>query len=211
MRRIFPRIASRAVIGLFAFATSLLQTVKRKIAQGIRSDVFADLFDGFIRGDELVLGWSIHAVKTWGDGGRTGNPHVDFFGSGVADHADDLAAGGAAHDGIVNQNHAFAFEQRAHRIQLEFDAKITDRLARFNERAAHVVIADEAKAKRNAAFGRKAHGGGNAGVGYRDNDVGVHGSFKGQLAAQFFTTLLHEAAEDDAVWAGKINVFEDAA
>src|SRR6185437_5760674 len=124
---------------------------------------------------------------------------------------DDFAAGGAAHNGIVNQYDPLAFEQRTHRIQLELHAKVTNRLSRFDKSAAHIVIADKAKAQRDAAFGRKAHGRGNTGVGHRHNDVGIHGSFKGQLTAKLFTTLLHETAENDAVRPGKINVLENAA
>ena len=33
----------------------------------------------------------------------------------LAHHADDFAAGGAADDGIVDQHHALAFEERAAR------------------------------------------------------------------------------------------------
>jgi microcystin-dependent protein len=36
---------------------------------------------------------------------------VHFARAGLPHHAHDLAAGGAAHDGIVHQHHALAFQQ----------------------------------------------------------------------------------------------------
>ena len=68
---------------------------------------------------------------------------MHFFGAGATHHAHNLAAGGAAHNGIVYQNHTLAFQQMPHRVELELDAEIANGLRRFYERAAHVMIADQ--------------------------------------------------------------------
>ena len=88
-------------------------------------------------------------------------------------HAHDLAAGGAAHDGIVHQHHALAFQQMPHRVQLQLHAEIADGLRGLDERAAHVVIADQRLAERHARFGRIADGRRHARVRHRHHHVGL--------------------------------------
>ena len=136
---------------------------------------------------------------------------MHFFRAGVANHAHDLPAGGAAHDRIVDQHHALAFEQRAHRIQLQLHAEVAHALAGLDEGAPDVVVADQGEAKRNAALGGVAHGGGHAGIGHGNHEVGVHAGFARQLAAQFLAAGLHRAAEDQAVGTREVHVLEDAA
>ena len=87
---------------------------------------------------------------------------MNFSCACISDHANDFAAGGAANNRIVNEHHAFAFQQAAHGIQLQLHAKVTYSLPRFDERTADIVIANQAKAKWNSAFRGVAHGGGHA-------------------------------------------------
>ena len=136
---------------------------------------------------------------------------MHFFRACVADHAHDLAAGGAAHDGVVDQHHALAFEQSAHRIQLQLHSEVAHALPRLDERAADVVIADQAEAERNAALGGVAHGRGHAGIGHRHNEIGVGRGFPRQLPSQPFAAGLHRASEHHAVGPREINVLENAA
>ena len=71
------------------------------------------------------------------------------------------------------QHDALAFEDAAHRVQLDPDAEVADRLLRLDERAADVVVADQAHLHRQPGLlgvaDRRAH----AGVGNRHDDVGV--------------------------------------
>jgi len=62
---------------------------------------------------------------------------------GGAQHLDDLAARGAAHDRVVDDDHPLALDHRAHRVELELDAEVADRLARLDEGAPDVVVADQ--------------------------------------------------------------------
>ena len=82
--------------------------------------------------------------------------------SRIAHHADDFAAGSAAHDGIVDQDDPLAFQQTAHRIQLQLHSEVAHRLFWLDEGAAHVVIANQTKAEGNAALRRITHGRGHA-------------------------------------------------
>ena len=129
----------------------------------------------------------------------------------VADHANDLAAGGAAHDRIVDQNHALAFKQAVNGIELQLHAEVAHRLLRLDERPSNVVVANQSKTKRNATFGRVADGGRVPGIGHGNHDIRVDRSLTGKLAAHVVAALIHGAAEDHAVRTRKINVLEDAA
>src|SRR5437588_6068853 len=131
--------------------------------------------------------------------------------AGVAHHADDFAAGGAADDRIINQHHALPFQQMLHRIELQSHAEIAHALLRFDEGAAYVMIADQTKAERDSALIGKAHAGSNSRIGNWHDKVGVHRSFASQLATQGFAALLDRPANDHTVRTRKVYVLEDAA
>src|SRR5260370_26184085 len=135
---------------------------------------------------------------------------MDFFCADVAEHADDLAAGGAAHDGIIDEHDALAFDQSTDGIELELHAEIADSLRRLDKSAADVVIANQAHAEGNFGFERVADGCGHAGIGHGDDDIGVDRMLSREKAAEHLAAFVHGAAEDDAVRAGKIDVLENA-
>ena len=70
--------------------------------------------------------------------------------AGIAHHLDDLQAGGAADDRIVDQHDALALDQRAVGIVLQLDAEVADLLARLDEGAPDIVRADDAELERDA-------------------------------------------------------------
>ena len=158
-----------------------------------------------------LLARRVHAVEAGRDGGRATDAQVDFLRAGGAHHADDLAAGGAADDGVVDEDDALAFEQIAHRVELELDAEVAHALLRLDEGAADVVVADEAEVEGDAALCGIAERSGDAGVGHGHDEVGGHAGFARELAAHLLAALLHPAAEDAAVRAGEVDVLEDAA
>src|SRR5436305_8155386 len=161
-RWISSGVAGGAVGSLLAVGTCFLQSVQREIGHRIGSDVRPDLINCLIRCDQFFFGRCIYAVKAGRDRRRAGDAHVNFSSARVADHAHDLSTGSAANDGVIDQDHAFAFQQLAYWIQLELDAKIAHVLPRLNESASNVVIADEAELKWNAAFGCVTDCSGNA-------------------------------------------------
>src|SRR5262249_30873025 len=121
--RILSRVAGGAEGEFLALTARFLQSFERKIGERVGSDVLADLFHALVGGDELVLRRRVHTVEAGRDGRWARDAHVHLFGPRVAHHADDLTAGGAAHDGVVDQHHALALEQRAHRVQLELHSE----------------------------------------------------------------------------------------
>ena len=136
---------------------------------------------------------------------------MHFSGAGAAHHADNFAAGGAANDGVVDEDDALAFEQIVHRVELEADAEVADALLGLDKCAADVVVADEAEAEGHAGFFRVAERGGHAGVGHGHDDIGGHAGLARELAAHLVARLLHPAAEDARVGAREVDVLEDAA
>src|ERR1051326_4682315 len=210
LRRIFPGVAGGAISGEFAFAAGALHALEREISERIGAGVLANFFDGFIGGDELLLRGRIHPIETWRDGWRAGDAEMDLSRAGAAHHAHDLSAGGAAHDGIVNQDDTLAFERAAHRIELELHAEIAHRLLRLDEGAANVVVADQSEAKWNTTLGGVSHGRGDAGIGPSNHDVGIYRSFARQLPAEQLAADVDWPSENHAVRPGKINVFENA-
>ena len=89
---------------------------------------------------------------------RAGDAKMNFGRTGVADHLHDLLGGRPAHDGVVDQDDALAFEQIAHRVELEPHAEVADALLRLDEGAAHIVVADQSHAERQARLFRVTHG-----------------------------------------------------
>src|SRR6202795_4250606 len=108
---------------------------------------------------------------------------MDFLRARVTNHADDLPAGGAAHNRIVDQNHPFALEQAMNGVQFQLHPEVADSLLRLDESTSDVMVADEAEAKRNTTFGGVSDGRGIAGIGNRHDDIGVHRSFARKLSA----------------------------
>ena len=62
----------------------------------------------------------------------------------------------------------------------------------------------------DAALLREAHRGRHAGIGHRNNDVGVHWRFERQLPPHRVARLLHGTPENNAVGTREIDVLEDA-
>src|SRR5581483_649447 len=135
---------------------------------------------------------------------------MNFARAGIAHHADNFAAGGAADDGVVYQHDALAFQQMPNRIQFELDAKIANSLRRFNERAANVMVTNKGLAIWNTRFGSIADGGGNAGIGYRNHDVCVDGMFASQQAPHKLAGFRNGLTKDDRIGPRKVDVFKDA-
>src|SRR5581483_10847749 len=129
-----------------------VHTFTAEIGERVGLDEAANLLDRIVRGDELRARRRIDAVVAGADRRRRADAHVDFLSAGVAQHANDLSARGAAHDRVVHDDHALAFEHLALRVELDLDAEVTDRLLRLDEGSADVVIADEPEFQREARF-----------------------------------------------------------
>src|SRR6185295_17776149 len=94
----------------------------------------------------------VHAIKTRANRRRATDSDVNFARARFADDANQLAKRGAAHEGVVYQDDAPAFENAAHRVVLEPDTKIPDILLRLDECAPDIMIADQRELERQTGF-----------------------------------------------------------
>src|SRR6185369_17067454 len=127
---------------------------KRQVTERIGLDELPDLLDTHLRRDQFRLVRRVDAVVTRTNRRRTTDAHVNLFRTRFSDHAYDFFRRRAADDRVVDQNHAPAVDQIAHRVELDAHAERADRLPRLDERAANVMIAHESETKTQAALGR---------------------------------------------------------
>src|SRR5712691_3989146 len=135
---------------------------------------------------------------------------MDFEGAGVAHHADDLLRGGAAHQRVVDQDDALAFDRGAVRIVLHAHAEFANALGRLNESAADVMVSDDAEFERYAGMLAVADRGGDAGIRHRHHDVDLDMAFARELRAERFSDFIYRSPADDGIRPREIDVFEDA-
>jgi len=75
---------------------------------------------------------------------------VNLFGSGLPDQFYHFHRGGAAHDGVIDNDHPFALQDTLDRVELDLDIKIADALLGVDEGAADIVVSDQADFERYA-------------------------------------------------------------
>ncbi len=115
------------------------------------------------------------------------------------------------HDRIVHENlPAGPSSTLRDRIQFHLHAEMTDRCLRLNEGAADIVVTDQSHAQRHAGFLRESHGGADAGIGHRHDDVGRHRLFAREDAPQIGPDLVDAASEDVTVRPREVDMFENA-
>src|SRR4051812_42088862 len=135
---------------------------------------------------------------------------MHFAGTGIAHHADDLFRRGAAHQRVVDQDDALAFDRRAVGRMLHAHAEFAHALGRLNEGAADIMVADDAEFERHAGMLAVADCGGGAGIRHRHDDVDLDMALARELRAEGLADLVDRAAADDGIWPREIDVFEDA-
>ena len=143
-------------------------------------------------------------------GGRRSDPHVDFRGTRIAHHLDDLGRGGAADDAVVDQDHPLAADQVAVRVVFELDAEMADALAGLDEGTPDIVVADDADFVGDSRLAGVAERGRHARVGYRDDQVGVDRLFAGELFADAAARLVDVDGFHRGIGAREVDVFENA-
>src|SRR6266852_2739628 len=126
VRWVHAGVARRAIVAL-CVADRLLHAGQRNVTQRIRANEFANLLWRAGGGDEFLTRRSVDAVVARRNRWRATDAHVHFARTGFAHHAHDFAAGGAAHDGVIDENHALALNQAAYGVKFQLHAKIANR------------------------------------------------------------------------------------
>ena len=141
------------------FAHGAIEAVERDEGQAVCADEFAHFFDGVFVCEELFTLWRVDAIEAAMRGRRAGNPHVDFLCACAAEHIDDFDRGRASHDGVIDQNHALAFDETAVGVVFQLNAQMPDMVGRLDECTSDIVVADDSKIEGDFAFLGIADGG----------------------------------------------------
>src|SRR5437899_1060989 len=144
---------------------------QRNVAQRISAKEFADFLGRVGRGDQLFERGRVHAVVAGRNRRRATDAHVNFFRADFTDHADDFAAGSAAHNGVVDKYYTLTFDQAANGIELELHAEIADGLRRLDESSADEGLANQAHAEGDFRYKRVGYARGHAGIRHRKREV----------------------------------------
>ena len=131
-------------------------------------------------------------------------------GPGLAQHLDERALRVTAHDRVVDDDQALAFDDLAQRVELEADAQLAQGLRGLDERAAHVGVLHEALGEGDPGLLRVADRGGRTRVGRGDHQVGLDGVFARQGGTHLVARGHDAAPADGRVGAGQVDVLEDA-
>ena len=161
-------------------------------------------------GEELVRIGKIDAVMAGVLVRRAGDAHVDFLGAGLAqiDHAG--AGGGAADDGIIDDDDALAGDGFLDEVELHAHVEVADELRGLEEGAPDVMVADESVLVGDAELLGEAERGVVAGVRHRHDEIRLDRVQAGELAAHGGAHPGDVDVADDAVRPGEIDVLEDA-
>src|SRR5262249_42636354 len=113
------RPAEARAAELPAVALAAQQSLEREVAERVDAEVVLDLCDRLERPDELSATGRVDAVET--GVGHRGRPdtEVDLAGARAPQQPHQLAAGRAAHDGIVDHDDALAVQDLPHRVELD--------------------------------------------------------------------------------------------
>ena len=149
--------------------------------------------------------------KKHGHSDRRGrDAHVHLGGPGLAQHLDQRALRVTAHDRVVDDDEALAFDDLAQGVELEADAQLAQGLRGLDEGAAHVRVLHEALGEGDAGLLRVADRGGRARVGRGDHQVGLDGVLAREGGAHLVARGHDPAPADGRVGARQVDVLEDA-
>src|SRR5262249_57725511 len=91
-------------------AGRLQHPVEREVADRIGAEIAPDLLGAVARADQLPARRRVDAVVARPLDRRRRDPYVDLARAGALDHPHDLAAGGPAHDRVVDDHDAAPLE-----------------------------------------------------------------------------------------------------
>ena len=205
----------KALDGRVERADGALHGVHVLVDQGVAADDLANLLHRAVVRHQLMAGGHVDAVHVGVAHRRRGAGHVDLAGAGIARHLHNLAAGGAAHDGVVHQQHVAALELAGDHVELLPHRFFAHRLPRHDEGAPHVAVFNEALAVGQTQQLCQLCGAGAAGFGDGDHHVNLarrHGGNHplGQGLAQVQPRLVHRDAVHHRVRPGQVDKLKNA-
>ena len=137
---------------------------------------------------------------------------MDFFRTGLPNHLHELAARGPPDERVVDDDDLLSCQHLTHRIELDLYLGVAGGLRGVDERAAHVVVADQRVLELQPRLLGEAQGHRVRGVGDREDAISVgRRMLLRELAPQRAADAIDRTAEDRAVWPREVHQLEDAA
>src|SRR5438094_8972798 len=186
--------------------------VQRQIPQRFDARMPADLLERMARGYQLGLGRRVDAVIAGTCDRRRGDAEMNFFRTGLPNHLHELAARGPPDERVVDDDDLLSCQYLQYRIELDLYLGVAGGLRGVDERAAHVVVADQRVLELQPRLLRESERHGIGRVWHREHAVGVRrGMLLRQLAPQRAAHAIDRPSEDRAVWPREVHQLEDAA
>src|SRR3989338_7452792 len=182
------------------------------VKKRVGADEFPNLFDRVVRSDQLGGRRQIYTVRIRPDNRRRRGSEINFPGTRFSRHFHDLAAGIAADDGVVHQQHVFALEFQLDGVKLEVQAALPDLLARHDECPADVAVFGEGFAVADLQLIGEPRGGRAAGVGDRNYRIDLEArgfDLFGQSLTHTDSGFVDVHAVDGRVRSGQIYPFKN--
>src|SRR5438094_1209282 len=208
-QRVLAREAG-VTVRLARLADGLVDAGEREVVQRVAVQLGGDLLDRAPVGDHLLARRHVDAVVARVLDRRRRDAHVYLRRAGVAQHADDLARRVAAPDRVVDDDEPLAADDLGKRVELQPQAVLAQLLAGLDERPRDVAVLDEAVVLRQPGRPRHAARRRVAGVGHRDDEVGVDRRLAPQDLAHPPARGLQDVAAHPRVGPREVDVLEDA-
>ena len=198
-----------------AVAHGLDEIVQILIDQAVGADGFGHLLVGAAVRDQFLARRHVDAVDIGiADRGRR-RGEIDLAGTGVPRHLDDLLRGGAAHDGVIDEQDVLAPKFQIDGVELLAHGLPALLLSRHDEGAPDVAVLDEALSVLEVEVHGQLERGRSRGVGNGNDHVDVvvrpdAADLLGQLLAHTQAGLVDGDIVDDGIGPRQIDVLEYA-
>src|SRR5690606_24990826 len=133
-----------------ALTHGFFQILEILVDQPVRTDQLADFVGSAAVGDQLVGAGHVDTIDVRVANRRRSRAEIDVLGTGVAGHLDDLLAGGAADDGVVDQHHVLAAELQLDGVELLAHRLLAGGPAGHDQGPAAVAVLPETYAELHA-------------------------------------------------------------
>ena len=123
-----------------------------------------------------------------------------------ADHVDNLQAGRAANDGVVDQNNALSLDSRSVGVVLQLHAKVPYVVRRLDKGTAHIVVANDAQFEGKARLFPRNRWPRAIRCPEREQPCRPRRRFPGPVERRFSSDVVNVQAFDHAVRTGEVDI-----
>ena len=127
-----------------------LHGVNILVNERVAVDDLTNFIDRFIVRHQLVFGGHVNAINIWITHWGRSTGHVNLAGTGLARHLNNFTTGGAAHNGIVDQQNITALELAGNHVQFLSHRLLAHCLAWHDEGSTDITIFDKPFAVRQS-------------------------------------------------------------